>query len=299
MTHWGELAAIGTVICWTFTSLFFEAAGHRIGSLSVNWIRLVMAICFFVPVCVWQFGHPFPIFVGLNIWWWLGLSAVVGFLIGDLALFRAFVLIGPRLSMTMMALAPPMAALTAWLVLAETFTPRQSLGMLITLVGVILVVLDRDRKHPKALEGAAVAKGIGLAFLGAAGQAVGLVLSKRGMLEGGGIDPLRATFIRVIVGAIGFMVLFTIIGWWPRVRAALKHPAGLGFTAGGAFCGPFLGVSLSLVAVRLTSTGVAATIMALTPVTLIPAVMFLRKERVGWKGYLGSAQAVAGIAFMI
>ena len=103
----------------------------------------------------------------------------------------------------------------------------------------------------------------------------------------------------MIVGAAGFMVLFTLIRWWPRVLAAFRNPAGIGFSAGGAFCGPFLGVSLSLLAVQLANTGVAATIMSLTPVTLIPAVMYIRRERVGRKGYLGAVLAVSGIGIMM
>jgi drug/metabolite transporter (DMT)-like permease len=139
-------------------------------------------------------------------------------------------------------------------------------------------------------------RGIALGVLAATGQAVGLVFSKRGM--GDALDPFSATVIRVFVGAILFSLLFTFIRRWPRVRAGLRDRRGLWFTAGGAFFGPFLGVSLSLLAVKHTETGVAATIMSLLPVTMIPAVIYLKKERVSWRGYVGAFLAVCGVAMM-
>ena len=39
----GEIAALGTAVCWMVSALSFETAGKRIGSLSLNMIRLVMA----------------------------------------------------------------------------------------------------------------------------------------------------------------------------------------------------------------------------------------------------------------
>ena len=60
MEHLGEVAALGTVMSWTATALFFEAAGHRIGSLVVNLVRLVIALAFFVPLSLILHGRPFP-----------------------------------------------------------------------------------------------------------------------------------------------------------------------------------------------------------------------------------------------
>ena len=92
----GELAALGTASCWVVSALSFEAAGKRVGSLSVNLIRLVMA---FVPLSLYGLitrGLAFPIDAEPRAWGWLGLSGMIGFVIGDLCLFRAFVMIGQR-----------------------------------------------------------------------------------------------------------------------------------------------------------------------------------------------------------
>ena len=43
MPYAGEWAALATVPCWTCSTLAFEAAGRRVGSMNVNLVRLVVA----------------------------------------------------------------------------------------------------------------------------------------------------------------------------------------------------------------------------------------------------------------
>jgi drug/metabolite transporter (DMT)-like permease len=107
----GELAALGTALCWTITALSFESAGKRIGSLTVNLIRLLMAAVFFALYGWLVRGLAVPTDAGAYAWTWLGLSGLVGFLIGDLLLFQAFVDIGARISMLIYASVPPITAL--------------------------------------------------------------------------------------------------------------------------------------------------------------------------------------------
>jgi drug/metabolite transporter (DMT)-like permease len=66
----------------------------------------------------------------------------------------------------------------------------------------------------------------------------------------------------------------------------------------GAFFGPFLGVSLSLLAVKYTEAGVAATLMALAPVMIIPVSVLVFREHVAWPAVLGAVVAVAGSALL-
>jgi drug/metabolite transporter (DMT)-like permease len=137
--------------------------------------------------------------------------------------------------------------------------------------------------------------GLALGFCGALGQAGGLVLSKLGM---GGYDVIAATQVRVIAALAGYALLVAAVRGWPRVGEALRDRRGLAFAAVGAFFGPFLGVSLSLFAVRHTVAGVAASIMALQPVLIIPLVVLLHRERVGIGGVAGALVAVAGVALL-
>ena len=294
VSHLGELAALGTAGCWTVTSMAFEAAGKRIGSLAVNLIRLVLALGFLTIYCALVRGRALPSDADGHQWLWLSVSGLVGFTVGDLCLFRALVLVGARVSMLIMSLVPPMTALIGWLLMGEVLGGLDWAGMAITVTGVGWVVLER-KPAPAGTAGRHVPAGVLLALAGAAGQAVGLVLSKYGM---GDYDPFAATQIRVTAGLAGFALLFGLIGWWPKVAAGLRNRPAMVRTALGAFFGPFLGVSLSLLAIQHTETGVASTIMAIVPVLIIPPAVLIFHERINLRAILGAAMAVAGVALL-
>lgn len=296
--HFGEIAGVLAAVFWTVTSLAFESAGKKVGSLSVNLIRLVMAF-FFIGIYSWFVrGFFFPSDATLFQWKWLALSGLIGFVIGDLLLFQAFVVVGARVSMLMMALAPPFAALIGWLLLGEVLVPQSWLGMAITMCGIVIVILKREKTEEngeivKRIKSNYSLTGILLALGGALGQAAGLVLSKKGM---GDYDAFSATQIRVLTGIVGFTILFFFMRRWSKVWWAVKHTSAMKRITLGAIFGPFLGVSFSLLAVQHTQAGIAATLMAIVPVLIIGPSILLFKEKVNWKEILGAVITVAGVA---
>jgi drug/metabolite transporter (DMT)-like permease len=305
----GELAALGTAFCWTITSMSFEAAGRRVGSLPVNLIRLVIALALLAVFGLITRGLPLPSDASPRAWFWLGLSGLVGFSIGDLCLFRAFVLIGARLSMLVFALTPIMTATFGFAFLGERLSWLDGLGMALTIGGVTWVVSERGSRdsiptgsapqpgpQPRSPVAAhSKTRGILLGLGGSAGQAAGLVLSKHGM---GTYDPFASTQIRVMAGILGFVLIFTFFGGWGRVRSALRHGAAMARISLGATFGPFLGVSLSLIAIQNTATGVAATIFSLVPVIIIVPAVLVFKERVSARAVWGAVVAVVGVALL-
>ncbi|WP_026472974.1 DMT family transporter [Alkaliflexus imshenetskii] len=292
LSNKGELAALLTAVCWTFTSLAFESAGKRVGSLAVNLIRLVLAFFFLGTFTYFSQGQFFPTGADSHAWLWLSISGLIGFVIGDLLLFQAFVVIGARVSMLIMSLSPPMTALFGWLILREQLSIAAAIGMMVTIWGIALVILARPQKGKK-MQFHYPLKGILLAFGGAAGQGLGLVLSKLGMRT---MDPFVATQIRVITGIVGFAILFTVTRNWDKIIIAIKNRQAMLRIGTGAFFGPFLGVSLSLLAIKYTTTGIASTLNSLTPVLIIPFAWFFLKERVTLKEIIGAVVAVIGVS---
>ena len=62
--------------------------------------------------------------------------------------------------------------------------------------------------------------------------------------------------------------------------------------------GPFLGVWLSLVAVSMIPTGIAATLNATTPILIIPVVIAYYREKVSYRALVGAVLAVGGMALL-
>lgn len=294
ISHLGELAALTTALCWTLSATAFEVAGKRVGSLSVNLIRLVLAFVLISGYNLFTRGMVLPLDATGPTWFWLIFSGLIGFVLGDLFLFQAYVEVGSRISMLIMSIVPPITAIVGFLILGERITLMAALGMVITLGGIALVILTKDLGEKKVKLSHSI-KGLTFALLGACGQAFGLVLSKLGM---GTFDPFAATQIRIIAGIFGFFIVITLLKGWGKLHTAFKDKDALKWISIGSVFGPFLGVSLSLYAVQLAPTGVVSTLTSITPILIIPIAVFLFKEKVRPQEILGAFISLIGVSLL-
>lgn len=299
----GESIAITTVLCWTVSIQFFEAASRKVGAIPVNIIRISVALSLFSILLFIRSGYIIPIHLPPHAWIYLSLSGIIGFFIGDIFLFKALVEIGPRIAMLIFSLAAPTAAVIGWLFLNENYTLQQWLGMLVTLFGVSIVIFEKGRQTSQAQKlnvRKISAKGVAFGFAGMVGQAGGYVLSKIGIqTESGYLDPFSATQIRALAAFLCFLIFFTVTHKWSHVKDALNNTKAVVFTAIGAVVGPFLGVSLSLLVLHYLSVGIASTFLSLVPICIIPFSIFLHKEHVSIRSFAGAAIAISGIFLLM
>ena len=291
----GQVAALATAFFWSLTAIFFSYSGRLVGSQVVNRSRLLFAMLFIIATHLILMGTLFPVDAEPYRWGWLGLSSILGLVLGDTFLFRAYVLVGPRLSMLMMSMAPILSALLAWLFLGELLSRNEVIGIVITVAAIAWVATER-RSDQTVVENKRYWLGLIMGFLGAFGQAAGLVAAKIGM--DGDYPTISATAIRIFVALV---ILWSIAALRreliPTIRKWRNRQAFQAIIA-GTIVGPFLGIWLSLVAVQLAPVGVAATLMALPPVILIPLGYFFYNERVSRRGILGTVLAFAGVALI-
>lgn len=289
-TYSGELASLLVAVFWTITALSFEVATKRVGSLAVNITRLAFAFVFLSIFGLIYRGLAFPIDAGTHQWVWLSLSGLVGFVFGDYFLFHSYRLISSRIAMLIMTFVPPVTALLGWLILGEQMRSLHLAGMTLTVTGIIITVFGKEQG--KSIKLKYPLKGIFFAFLGVLGQAGGLVLSKFGMQS---YNAFASTQIRIIAGFIGFALIILLTGKMHLVRTAFKNPKAMTGITVGSFFGPFLGVSFSLVAIQLTTTGIASTLMAIVPILIIPPAAIFLKQKVTLLDYIGAAISVGGV----
>ena len=227
-------------------------------------------------------------------WFWLSFSGLIGFVIGDLFLFQAFVQVGARISMLIMSTVPPITAITGFIIMGERITLLGLAGMVITIGGITLVILTKNPED-KTVRLTHPAKGLIYAFIGALGQAFGLVFSKFGM---GSYNPIAATQIRIIAAIIGFLIVITISKNWENLYTALKDNKAMKHISIGSFFGPFTGVSLSLFAVQHAPTGIVSTIMSITPILIIPISIIILKEKVVPREIFGAIISLIGVSLL-
>lgn len=311
----GELISLFVAICWTATALFADVASHRVGAGVLNVWRMVLAVPMLSLTLWFLTGSFYPQGTDCAVWMWLLASGFVGYVFGDFCLFNAYLRIGSRFAQLFMTLASPFAAIAAYLIMGEEMTLRALLGMVITISGIGMSIMGRGeqsegkKKRQLLLPMTGVLLGIGAGL----GQGVGLVLSKHGMelwqqmldseavsvsSQSGWIPMLAmafgATFIRGIMGLIGFTATMFFRHEHHGFFLPLQSVTNAFTTLMSVVLGPFVGVSLSLLAVSMTNAGVAQTLMSLTPVFIIWPSRFLFGGRIRPVEVIGAIIAVGG-----
>jgi drug/metabolite transporter (DMT)-like permease len=220
---------------------------------------------------------------------------LVGFVFGDAFYFRSLVILGPGRAALLASTSPIFTLVLAWPLLGERPGPLALVGVALTLGGIAWVLRERGHKVHEHVEGSRFV-GILSGVLGAVGQSVGYILSKFALRSG--LDPLSATVIRVAAAMAGVWLLAAA---QREVRAsfgALRDRRAAAFMAGGAVFGPFLGVTLSLMALEYIEAGVAASITAFYPVMTILIAARFHGDRLTWRIMVGSLVAVAGVVVL-
>ena len=301
MTYIGELISIGVAFSWTATALLSEFGSKRLGNLTLNVLRMALALVFSLVLFGVVTGSILPPGASAEAAGWMLLSGLVGYVIGDFCLFQCYIIIGSRYGQLFMTLAPLTAALMAWVTLGQQMTEMSILAMLVTLFGIGISVLGRGEHHRVSLK--LPLNGVLFAIGAAICQGVGLVLSKIGMDHYEAVAempawlvPFSANFFRCVVGIIGFTLLLYMREGFLPLREALHDRKGMSVAVATTLFGPFVGVGFSLMAVQYTAAGIASTLMAMTPIIILLPSYWLFHERITWKAVLGALISVIGVS---
>lgn len=305
MAYFGEICALLTALCWTGSSTSFAVASRAAGPLGSNQFRLLAGVPVLLALAWVATGLPWPMHLPHDRLVLLVLSGLFGLVLGDLGFFHALATIGPRHSSVVMATWPLFAMLIA-LCTGESFALGMLFGALLLMTGVLLVLL---RSQEGAAWNPALTRrqswiGVVAALFAAMGQASGVVLARLAMAVGPdlpeGVLPLHATVVRMVVALFGLMALSSL---WQRPLAFVavcRNKNALYAALAGAAFGPVAGVWLSMVATHhAANVGVAAALMATTPIFMMPVAAVVYGARIGRAGIAGTVLAVAGAIVLL
>ena len=307
----GEIISLVVAVSWTITALAAEKASNCASALIVNVVRMAIAIILFFILLFFTTGSCLPQYADAATWGWLALAGLVGYVFGDICLFRSYQEMGSRYGQLFMTLAPIFSAIGGWIVFGEELSAHTIVAILLILLGIGMSVFGRSQGESSGHHiGLKITPLAALLGIGAAvGQGIGLVISKIGMLSyeaslPPGVEPesvmmpFAATLIRCFAGIVGFSAIMFLRHSTAELPVMLRNRTAMVSVTVATIFGPVVGVSLSLLAVLYTSTGVAATLMALVPVfILLPSAVFMH-QRITLLDIIGSIVAVAGVAFL-
>lgn len=293
MDYIGEISALVTAFCWSITSYAFTNASRRVGALQVNIDRMVLASIMLISI-IGIFGISLSL--TFNQVSNLIISGILGLVLGDSFLFKSFQMIGARLGIIMMALVPVLSTILAFFFLDEVISLLGMFGMLLTIAGVLIVVLERNQNAEKKVPSNKI--GIFYGFLGALGQASGLIFAKFAF-QGGELNGFAASFIRLFSASIIILPLASTFRRYKNPFSIYpKDSYSTKVILIGTIFGPVLGITLSLVAIEYAKVGIASTLMATMPVIMLPISRFYFKEKLDWKAIIGAFVAVIGAAII-
>jgi drug/metabolite transporter (DMT)-like permease len=295
MRYAGELASLGTALCWSVGSNLFTAAGRRMGAVVLNRHRIVVAGVL-LSLALWvTHGAPWPFWATRGATALLALSGIVGFVFGDTFFFRSLVILGPGRAGLLLSLSPLITAAIGWPLLGEHLGPMALLGMTLAVGGVSWVMLERGTHETLSRHGR-VSTGIVAGLLAALGQSGGYVLSKLALRSG--IDPLSANTIRIGAAAVTMWAFTAAQRQIGPTLGALRDRGATAFMLGGAILGPVVGVVLSLTALEFIEAGVAASIIAVYPILALAISSRFHGEPMTPRSLIGALVATAGVVVL-
>lgn len=289
MKFTGEFLAVMAAFGWVGSSIMFEKASKKVSGLSVNFIRLIIALFILSIITLFTRGLPLPTDAGRDMIIFLSLSGMMGLFIGDFFLFQAYTLIGARTTLVLMSLAPILVSLFGFVFLRETLALQQLLGILITCTGVMLVVVKPDSNNKITLNFSR--KGLIFAALAVLGEAVGIIFTKLGSVN---YDSFATTQVRSIPALLAFALYISYKKDWKNIKKASLDKRGILYIFLGTVAAT-IGVSSIVEAMKYTKVGIVTTIASTSPILIIPISIFYFKEKISKRDILGAVISVIGV----
>lgn len=221
---------------------------------------------------------------------YLSLSGIIGLAVGDLFLLKSFLIIGPQLTMLIFTSSPLITLFLSLVTLKESIKFLNLIGIFIVLSGIAIAISG------KKMESRLVPAGVFYSFMGSLMQALGLILAKKAFSYG--IDTLLASFLRLLPAYLFTSLILPFFKLKEKIEEENFKREGYIFLFAGSIIGPFLGVWFSQISIKYSNTGIAATLLSLTPIFLIPLDYFFEKEKIGKIRIFGTIIAITGLYFV-
>ena len=292
----GIISALATAFCWAACAMFLTPVSRRVSVFTMNNWRVLLGAILLLGAHIATFGTAIPQATAIQ-WYVLIASGLMGVFIGDTFLFQSFHDIGPRLGLLILNATPFITAFLAWPILGEKLRLSAWIGMAVTVGGTMWVLAEEHRGDPE-VRAPHHLRGVICAVLASASCAIGYVIAKPMMTGSEGVAPLSAALIRVVSAVVVFWFIALIRGRIPKIIGVIRMPKQMFQIVGGSISGPFVGIWLSMLAIKLIPTAIASTLFATMPVLILPMVMIVDKEKVSWRAAVGAAVAVAGVAIL-
>ncbi len=302
MKYVGELCALGTALTWSLSAVAWSHAGRKVGAQATSAVRLVFAVILLGGIHWALYGSPLPQGGSRHGLLLLALSGILGACLGDLCFFQALKLLGPRIGMLLVTVSPTITSLLAYFLPPhESLSGTAIAGMALTAAGIGWVILEEPGPAAWQATPRQFRIGIAVGILGTLLFSLGYLFSRQVLAsqDGSGWAPFPATLVRLAPAMFMTMAILPFTGKLGNFKNACTEWSTVKILLAGTVTGPVIGIWLSMIALQKSEAGVATALISTGPLFMIPISRFSHGEKPTWRGILGTAVALAGVALLV
>ena len=285
--------AITTAFLFAFSAICNTRVSRAMDQITANLLRLTTAAILLGIITFLFYPETFQFEASL----WLALSGLIGFGIGDIALFIALSRIGSRLTILInFCTATVIGAFADKLLLNDSISFRTWSFICLVLVGLIIALLPTKRSL-NFLKG----KGLGMitALIAGIGQGIGATTSRiaesKALESGLSISAASQAFQRVFAGMIFLLIIHLIKKRISSRGCDRKSSEVFHWVVLAAIFGPVLGVTCFQQSLKTMTSGESMAIISTSPLLLIPLAYFFEQDTPTKKSILGTLLAIFGV----
>ena len=298
------LGALLTPFFFAFSAVTGQRVAVRLGAVRGNLVRLSIATVILGLTVALFFPHSLE----AETFGWFFVSGLIGFGLGDVALFLAYERLGSRLTILLnLCLAPLFAMALEWFWLGNAVSIHVMICAAMILTGVTMAIRPGAKSRQKIERQGSFGFGIFMAVLAGFGQGTGAVISRKAeavaLLNGVVVNGISAAFQRVFAGLIFAAVAMLVVRLimkrrYPQTLREVMQPRLIPWVLGAALFGPVIGVSCFQWALHSLESGIVLAFTAMTPIILMPLAAITEGDHPSRLAILGAVIAVAGVALL-
>lgn len=289
----GPWCALGSAATWAIGSAGYSQLSKSYSPFSINFSRAFIALPLFILASFISGGISEGISNYQNLrashWGWFTLSMIASYGLGDSLFLWSTRSLGLPGALAIASCYPIWTALAGYLLLGEKVGRVQTLGILITIAGIVIVVLNGPKTDVQEAKKKVSVSGILLALGTSVAWATNGFAVSRGAMD---LHPSVGNTVRMIMALLlcaGFSRIFA-----PGISLLL--PGRRIFRLGWLFVlEAFGGSYLYLYGLSHSSLALGSTLSSLAPVISVPAALAFGLERFSLYRTLGVCVVVFGI----
>lgn len=298
------IAAVITTFLFACSAVTGQRVAMRLGGIRGNLVRLFIA-CAVLGLLVLLFYRDA---IRAETFGWFFLSGLIGFGVGDVALFLAYERIGSRLTILLnLCLAPLFAMGLEWLWLGNGLPPSVIAGAFLIVTGVVMAIRPGAKSRQVRERRGSFGVGILAAITAGCGQGTGAVVSRKAEAVaaefGVASSGISAAFQRVSAGLVFAAIVVILLHYLgsKKARVPWQNPFQrdlLPWLLGAALFGPVIGVSCFQWALQSLESGIVLSVVALTPIVMMPLARITEGDHPSKLAILGAVVAVGGVILL-